>query len=66
VSFCECGDESSGSINAGKLSSGCRTGGFLSSAQVHRGSRSDSQSVSQTVSQSGSHSVSKSVSRKKK
>jgi hypothetical protein len=33
---CECGNEPSGSINAGKLSSGYTTGGLSSSAQLHR------------------------------
>jgi hypothetical protein len=35
-SSCECGDEPSGSKKAGKLLSGCTTGGLLSSAQLHR------------------------------
>jgi hypothetical protein len=34
-SSCECGNELSGMINAGKLSSGNTTGGLLSSAQLH-------------------------------
>jgi hypothetical protein len=37
-SSCECGNEPSGSINAGDLSSGCRTGTFSSSAQLQRDS----------------------------
>jgi hypothetical protein len=33
---CECGNESKASINVGKFSSGCTTGGPSSSAQLHR------------------------------
>jgi hypothetical protein len=35
-SSCERGNERSGPINAGKLSSGCTTGGLSSSAQLRR------------------------------
>jgi hypothetical protein len=35
-SFCGCGGEPFGSINAGKLSSGFITGGVSSSVQLHR------------------------------
>jgi hypothetical protein len=35
-SSCECGNEPSGSINAGKLLSGLTTGGFSCNAQLHR------------------------------
>jgi hypothetical protein len=34
-SSCECRNEPSGSINAGKLSSGLTSGGLSSSAQLH-------------------------------
>jgi hypothetical protein len=34
-SCCECGNELSGSINVGKLSSGYTTGGLSGSAQLH-------------------------------
>jgi hypothetical protein len=41
-SSCERGNEPSGSINVGNLSSGCTTGGLSSGTQLHR----DSQLVS--------------------
>jgi hypothetical protein len=39
-SSCDCGNEPLGSIKCGKLLSGYTSGGFSSSVQVHRVSRS--------------------------
>jgi hypothetical protein len=33
---CECGNEPTGSINAGRFLSGCTIGGITSSAQLYR------------------------------